>query len=47
MQGYVLAVGLIAGVVLVLGLVALMRCHREDIPAVIEAFGRWWWRRWS
>jgi hypothetical protein len=28
-------------VLLVLGLVALIRCPAEDIPAVIQAFGSW------
>jgi hypothetical protein len=34
-----------AGVVLVLGLVALIRCRKEDIPATVRELGGWW-RRW-
>jgi len=47
MLGYLLGlglkgVGLVAGVVLILGLVALIRCRREDIPAIMCALGSWW-----
>jgi len=37
-----LGVGLVAAVVLVLGLVALVRCRREDIPAIMRALASWW-----
>jgi hypothetical protein len=45
MLGYLLGVGLkgvglVAAVVLILGLVALIRCRREDIPAIMRALGR-------
>jgi hypothetical protein len=39
-----LAAGLVAGVFLVLGLVALLRCRREDIPAIVRALASWWGR---
>jgi hypothetical protein len=47
MLGYLLGVGLkgvglVAAVVLILGLVALIRCRREDIPAIMRALGSWW-----
>lgn len=42
---YLLAVGVIAVVVLVLGLVALIRCRPEDIPAIVRAMASWWGRR--
>lgn len=49
MIGYVLGlglkgVGLVALVILVLGLVALVRCRREDIPAIVQALASWWRR---
>jgi hypothetical protein len=49
MLGYLLGaglkgVGLVAGVTLVLGLVALIRCRREDIPAIVRALASWWRR---
>jgi hypothetical protein len=49
MLGYLLGVGLkgvglVAAVVLILGLVALIRCRREDIPAIMRALGSWWRR---
>jgi hypothetical protein len=31
----------LAPLILVLGLVALIRCHAQDIPAVIQALGSW------
>ena len=37
-------VGLVALVILVLGLVALIRCRKEDIPAIVRALASWW--RW-
>jgi hypothetical protein len=41
-----LAIAILAIVVLVVALVAVFRCDRGDISAVIEAFGSWWpWRR--
>ena len=49
MLGYLLGaglkgVGLVAAVVLILGLVALIRCRREDTPASMRALGSWWRR---
>jgi hypothetical protein len=35
-------VGVVAGVILVLGLVALIRCRKEDIPAIVRALASWW-----
>jgi len=35
-----LAVG--AVVVLVLGLVALIRCDTKDIPTIVQAIASWW-----
>jgi hypothetical protein len=29
-------------VVLVLGLVALLRCDAKDIPAIVRAIASWW-----
>jgi hypothetical protein len=37
-------VGLVALVILVLGLVALIRCRKEDIPAIVRALASWWRR---
>lgn len=34
----------VAAVILVLGLVALIRCDRKDIPAIVRALA-FWWRR--
>ena len=34
----------VAVVVLALGLVALIRCRREDIPAIVQALASWWRR---
>jgi hypothetical protein len=34
-------VGIPAVVILVLGLVALLRADRADIPAVVQAIARW------
>jgi hypothetical protein len=50
MLGYVLGDSLygvmaVAGVILVLGLVALIRCRREDIPAIVQALASWWRRK--
>jgi hypothetical protein len=50
MFGYVLGDSLygviaVAGVILVLGLVALVRCRREDIPAIVQALASWWRRK--
>ena len=50
MLGYLLGaglkgVGLIALVFLILGLVALIRCRREDISAIVRAMASWWGRR--
>lgn len=49
MIGYLLGaglkgVGLVALVILVLGLVALIRCRKEDIPAIVRALASWWRR---
>jgi hypothetical protein len=33
---------LIAATPLILGLVALVRGRREDIPAIIRTLARWW-----
>lgn len=49
MLSYLLGDGLygvlaLAGVVLVLGVVALVRCDRKDIPSIIQAMGLWWRR---
>lgn len=49
MIGYLLGaglkgVGVVAGVILVLGLVALIRCRKEDIPAIVQAIASWWRR---
>jgi hypothetical protein len=40
MLGYLLVMGFAAAVVLVLGLVALIRCRREDIPAICAPWPR-------
>jgi hypothetical protein len=50
MLGYLLGDGLygvlaVAAVILVLGLVALTRCRREDIPAIVQALAYWWRRK--
>lgn len=50
MLGYLLGDSLygvlaVAAVILVLGLVALIRCRREDIPAIVQALALWWRRR--
>jgi hypothetical protein len=37
-------VGLVVGVILVLGLMALIRCRQEDIPAIVQALASWWRR---
>ena len=34
----------VSAVVLVLGLVALIRCDRKDIPAIVRALALWWRR---
>jgi hypothetical protein len=39
-RSLVLVIGLIAVVVLILGLVALLRCNKKDIPAVVRALMR-------
>jgi hypothetical protein len=36
---------ILAGVVLVLGLVALLRCRREDVPETVRELGQWWRRK--
>lgn len=50
MLAYLLGVGLkdvclIAVVFLILGLVALIRCKKEDIPAIVRAMASWWGRK--
>lgn len=50
MLGYLLGVGLkgvglIAVVFLIMGLVALTRCRKEDIPAIVRAMASWWGRK--
>lgn len=37
-------VGLVAVVFLILGLVALIRCRKEDIPAIVRGLASWWGR---
>jgi hypothetical protein len=49
MLGYLLGAGLkgvvlVVAVVFVLGLVALLRCRKEDIPAIVRALASWWHR---
>jgi hypothetical protein len=49
MLGYLLGVGLkgvglVAVVFLILGLVALIRCRKEDIPAIVRGLASWWGR---
>ena len=49
MLGYLLGAGLkgvclVAVIIFVLGLVALIRCRREDIPAIVQALASWWRR---
>ena len=38
----VTGLGVGAVVVLVLGLVALLRCDTKDIPAIVQAIASWW-----
>jgi hypothetical protein len=50
MLGYLVGVGLrgvglIAVVFLALGLVALIRCRKEDIPVIVRAMASWWGRK--
>jgi hypothetical protein len=46
MLGYLLGAGLKGAVVVAaVVLVALLRCRREDIPAVIRELGPWWRRK--
>lgn len=50
MRGYMVGVGLrgvglVAVVFLILGLVALTRCRKEDIPAIVRAMASWWGRK--
>jgi hypothetical protein len=37
----IVAIICMAAVVLILGLVALLRADREDIPEVVQAIGHW------
>lgn len=50
MLGYLLGtglkdVGVVAVVILILGLVALTRCRKEDIPAIVRSMASWWGRK--
>lgn len=50
MLGYLLGngfmgVGVVAGVILILGLVALIRCRKEDIPTIVRNMSSWWGRK--
>ena len=45
LRGIGLGAVVVAVVVLVLGLVALIRCRKEDIPAIVRAMASWWGRQ--
>lgn len=45
LKGVGVGAALAAAVVLILGLVALFRCRREDIPAIVRALASWWGRK--
>ena len=45
LKGVGLGAVVVAAVVLILGLVALIRCRREDIPAIVRALSSWWGRK--
>ena len=50
MLGYLLGaglkgIGLVSLVFLILGLVALIRCRKEDIPAIVRSLASWWRRK--
>jgi hypothetical protein len=42
LRGVGLGVVVVAVVFLILGLVALIRCRKEDIPAIVRALATWW-----
>lgn len=44
LKGIGLSAVVVAGVVLILGLVALLRGRKEDIPAIVRAMASWWGR---
>lgn len=44
-EGGLKGVGLVAVVFLILGLVALIRCRKEDIPAIVRSLASWWRRK--
>lgn len=45
LKGVGLGAVVVAAVVLILGLVALLRCRREDIPSIVRALASWWGRK--
>lgn len=45
LKGVGLGAVVVAVVVLVLGLVALIRCDRKDIAETVRAFASWWGRK--
>lgn len=45
LKGVGLSAVVLGAVVLILGLVALVRCRREDIPAIVRALASWWGRK--
>jgi hypothetical protein len=42
MRDPILIIITVAGSRFVLGLIALLKCRREDIPEVLRAFASWW-----
>ena len=44
LRGVGLGVAVVAVVFLILGLVALLRCRKEDIPVIVSAMASWWGR---
>lgn len=42
LRGVGLGAVVVALVFLILGLVALIRCRKEDIPAIVRALATWW-----
>jgi hypothetical protein len=45
LKGVGLGAVVVGAVVLILGLVALVRCRREDIAETVRAFASWWGRK--
>ena len=45
LKGIGLGAVVVAAVVLILGLVALIRCDRKDIAEIVRAFSSWWGRK--